>query len=456
MRKYVVRRLVQLLPVLLGVSMLVFFGMHLIPGDVAQLLLGERGSEADLQRIRHQLGLDQPIYVQYVRFLAGVLRGDFGDSIRTRQPVIWEIGQALPVTIELSLAALAFAVMIGLGIGVMTARRPHSALDTGTMVFVLVGVSMPVFWTGILLLLVFGGILGWLPLGGVLDFGVTVRRMTGMPVTDALLAGNWPGAWNGLQHLVVQVEAMDHREGDPQILLVDGSRTLERETLDLAEVRPRGGQEHPRIVPPGQAQVNLSTRGQGGERIPQEPSDGVDSRFCIGSRDRLLLRPMTDGAQGVQVQIVVGQQARCIIPRGRPEGKPGIPAVDGEQGSESIPSLSLSLGRNEERAGGDGAEGWVEQDGEGSPGISINPAPAWAEEDGHETARQAMEEGFKSCNRGARVFPRLQPNRGFQPRPSSRIHGLPQYPAQATVPCVAEFQGLQGWRVREVPFSPLL
>ena len=158
---YIGRRLIQLLPVLFGVSMLVFFGMHLIPGDVALLLLGDKASEEELERLRHQLGLDQPVYVQYLRFLIDALRGDFGVSVRTHQPVIWEIRQALPITIELSLAALLFAVVIGIGIGVVAARRPHSVLDTGSMVFVLVGVSMPVFWTGILLLLVFGGILGW-------------------------------------------------------------------------------------------------------------------------------------------------------------------------------------------------------------------------------------------------------------------------------------------------------
>lgn len=203
MWKYVARRLIQVLPVLLGVSLLVFVGMHLIPGDVAQLLLGDKGTAEDLQRLRHQLGLDQPIYVQYFRFLVGVLQGDFGNSIRTRQPVTWEIGQGLPVTIQLGLAALVFAVMAGLLLGVVAARRPHSALDTGTMVFVLIGISMPVFWTGILLLLLFGGILGWLPLSGVLDPGMTVRSITGMPLVDALLSGNWPVARSAFLHLIL-------------------------------------------------------------------------------------------------------------------------------------------------------------------------------------------------------------------------------------------------------------
>ena len=201
-------RLLQLVPVLLGVSILVFFGMHLIPGDVAQLLLGDKGTDADLQRMRHQLGLDQPVYIQYFRFLGGALQGDFGESIRTRQPVIWEIEQALPVTVELSLAALAFAVVAGLLIGVLAARFPHSALDTGSMVGVLVGVSMPVFWTGILLLIVFGGILGWLPLGGVLDGSLTVRRITGAPLLDGVLAGSWPIVWSAGRHLVLPALAL--------------------------------------------------------------------------------------------------------------------------------------------------------------------------------------------------------------------------------------------------------
>jgi len=203
MWKYVGRRLIQLVPVLLGVSVLVFFGMHLIPGDVVVLLLGEKASPSEIERLRHQLGLDQPIYIQYLRFLADALRGDFGVSIRTRQPVIWEIRQALPVTIELSLAALLFAVALGITIGVVSARRPHSVVDTGAMILVLIGVSMPVFWTGILLLLVFGGILGWLPLGGILDTALSIRRITGMPVTDSVVQGNWPAVRSAAAHLVL-------------------------------------------------------------------------------------------------------------------------------------------------------------------------------------------------------------------------------------------------------------
>ncbi|HET6946916.1 MAG TPA: ABC transporter permease [bacterium] len=208
MLKHIQRRLLHLVPVLVGVSILVFFGMHLIPGDVAQLLLGDKGSDADLARLRHQLGLDRPVYIQYLRFLSGAVRGDFGVSLRTRQPVIWEIGQALPVTVQLSLAALLFAVVTGLLLGVLAARYPHSIVDTGSMAGVLIGVSMPVFWTGILLLLVFGGLLGWLPLGGVLDGGMPYRRITGMPVIDGLLALDRAVVGSSLRHLVLPAVAL--------------------------------------------------------------------------------------------------------------------------------------------------------------------------------------------------------------------------------------------------------
>lgn len=234
MLKYVARRLVQLIPVLLGVSVLVFFGMHLIPGDVAELLLGDKGTAADLARLRHQLGLDQPVYVQYARFLVGAVHGDFGASLRTRQPAIWEIGQALPVTIQLSLAALLFAVVFGLGIGVFAARHPRSALDTGAMVGVLIGVSMPIFWTGILLLLVFGGVLGWLPLGSLLDEGMTWHRITGMPLVDGLFTGNWTLVRSSAAHLVLPAVALG---ATSMATIARMSRSTMLEVLNLDYVR---------------------------------------------------------------------------------------------------------------------------------------------------------------------------------------------------------------------------
>lgn len=208
MAAYIVRRVVQLIPVVIGISVLVFLGMHLVPGDVAQMLAGEKGTAADVQRIRHQLGLDRPLYVQYGTFVVSAVRGDLGMSLRTHQPVVWEIVQALPVTVELSLAALAFAVGAGLTIGIFAARYPRSLLDAGAMAGVLVGVSMPVFWTGILLLLVFGGLLGWFPLGGMLDEGMRYHRVTGLPLLDGLITGDLAVVASNLRHLVLPALAL--------------------------------------------------------------------------------------------------------------------------------------------------------------------------------------------------------------------------------------------------------
>ncbi len=244
---YIARRLVQLVPVLLGVSVLVFFGMHLLPGDVAQLLLGDKGTEADLQRLRHQLGLDRPVYVQYARFLAGAVHGDFGVSIRTRQPAIWEIGQALPVTVELSLAALLFAVAAGLAVGILAARHPRSALDAGAMVGVLIGVSMPVFWTGILLLLVFGGILGWLPLGSLLDEGMRFHRITGMSLVDGLLTGDWAVVRSSVRHLILPAVALG-LTSMATIARMARSTMLEALGLDYVRTARAKGVPEPRVV----------------------------------------------------------------------------------------------------------------------------------------------------------------------------------------------------------------
>lgn len=244
---YIGRRLVHLAPVLFGVSVLVFVGMHLVPGDVVQLLLGEKGTAEDLARMRHQLGLDQPLYVQYGRFLGGAVQGDFGTSIRTKQSAMWEIAQALPTTIELSLVALLFAIVVGLAIGVVAARRPHSATDTAVMISVLVGVSMPIFWTGILLLLVFGGLLGWLPLGSMVDEGIPWRHITGMPLVDGLLVANLPLVESNLRHLVLPAVALG-ATSMATIARMSRSTMLEVLGLDYVRTARAKGVAEPRVV----------------------------------------------------------------------------------------------------------------------------------------------------------------------------------------------------------------
>jgi len=175
--------------VLIGVSVIVFFTMHVLPGDVATLLLGERATAAQLVNLRHQLGLDQPIIVQYFDFVAQLLHGDFGTSLRSNHPALDDVLEAFPVTLQLALAALVLATFLGVPIGVVAATRRGTLLDNLLMVGTLFGVSMPIFWLGLMLLLVFGAWLGWLPIGGLMPTGLDVPRITGMTVIDSLISG---------------------------------------------------------------------------------------------------------------------------------------------------------------------------------------------------------------------------------------------------------------------------
>ena len=203
MAEYLVRRLIQLAFVLVGVSVVVFFAMRVLPGDVAQLLLGDHATVEQLARLRHQLGIDQPVYVQYLRFALDALHGDFGISLRTNDPALRDVLTAFPVTLQLTIAALVIAVASGVPSGVLAASRPNSWLDNLVMTASLFGVSMPIFWLGLMLILVFAGFLSWLPLGGVLPIGTELQRVTGMPVIDSLLAGRLDLFGQALEHLIL-------------------------------------------------------------------------------------------------------------------------------------------------------------------------------------------------------------------------------------------------------------
>jgi peptide/nickel transport system permease protein len=203
MTTYIARRVLLLIPLLFGISLVTFIGMHVIPGDASSALTGQGVTAADIARVRRQLHLDQPIEVQYGYFLAGIVHGDFGMSLRTHNPVVQDVAQALPTTIQLTLAALVIAVVVGVSVGIVAATHRGSFLDTLSMSTVLVGVSMPVFWTGILLLILFGATLQWLPIGGTLDNSVTLHRITGMTVLDSVLTGNVDALRSSVQHLIL-------------------------------------------------------------------------------------------------------------------------------------------------------------------------------------------------------------------------------------------------------------
>jgi len=163
---YVLGRLLHLIPTLVGVSFVVFLVLRLTPGDPARQLVAADATEADVQRVRQELGLDDPLYAQYARFLGGAVHGDFGRSFRTRQPVTAEIGSRLPATIQLALASLVVSVLLGVASGVVSGARQYSLLDHATMVATLLGVSVPGFWLGLMLMWGFGVKLHWLPTTG--------------------------------------------------------------------------------------------------------------------------------------------------------------------------------------------------------------------------------------------------------------------------------------------------
>lgn len=168
MLRFLVSRLLTAIPVLLGVSIAVFAMIHLLPGDPATIMLqGSPATARDIQNLRHQLGLDQPLYLQYAKYVGRVLRGDFGTSIHTRRPVIKEIVTVFPATLVLALASMLVAILMGIILGTLAALKHNSWLDTSLMGVSLFGVSMPNFWVGLLLILVFSVWLGWFPSTGV-------------------------------------------------------------------------------------------------------------------------------------------------------------------------------------------------------------------------------------------------------------------------------------------------
>ena len=167
MLAYTLKRLLALIPVLFGVSLLVFASLYLTPGDPLSAILGEAVvSKEQMEQLREQYGFDDPLYVQYLRFAGRALQGDLGRSLRYNQPVLQQIRDQLPATIQLTLAAMAFAIALGLALGVLAAIYHNTWIDFTAMLVSLAGISIPTFWSGLILLLIFALELGWLPATG--------------------------------------------------------------------------------------------------------------------------------------------------------------------------------------------------------------------------------------------------------------------------------------------------
>src|SRR6187551_2762984 len=208
MLRFVVRRLMLLIPILLGLSILVFLWIRALPGGPAQALLGERATPQAIQQIEHEYGLDKPIPVQYWRYLQTVVRFDFGQSVTTRRDVTTELRQKFPATVELALAAMLFAVVFGIPLGFFAAKRYGGVFDHLSLVASLIGVSIPIFFLGIILKYIFAIQLGLLPTVGRIDVLIELEHPTGFYLLDALIAGDLHAFFDVSKHLILPAIAL--------------------------------------------------------------------------------------------------------------------------------------------------------------------------------------------------------------------------------------------------------
>ena len=208
MLRFVVRRLLLLVPILLGLSILVFVWIRNLPGGPAQSLLGERATPEAVRAINHRYGLDKPLPVQYWRYLKTVVRLDFGESTSSRQPVTQEFRQRFPATVELTFAAGLFAIIFGIPLGFLAAKKYQSIFDYGSLVASLIGISIPIFFLALVLKYIFAVKLGWLPSVGRIDVLIDIPHPTNFYTVDALLAGNFGAFWDVIKHLILPAIAL--------------------------------------------------------------------------------------------------------------------------------------------------------------------------------------------------------------------------------------------------------
>lgn len=208
MLRFTVRRLLLLVPILIGLSILVFLWIRALPGSPAESLLGERATAASIAQIREQYGLDDPLYVQYWRYVQTLFEGDLGTSISSRRPVTTEIKERFPATIELTLMAGLFALLFGIPLGFFAAKRYGGIFDNSSLVLSLIGVSIPIFFLGIILKWIFAVRLGWLPSIGRQDVLIEADHPTNFYVLDGIVTRNWEAAWDAVKHLILPAIAL--------------------------------------------------------------------------------------------------------------------------------------------------------------------------------------------------------------------------------------------------------
>jgi ABC-type dipeptide/oligopeptide/nickel transport system permease component len=208
MVRYLVRRVGLLVIVFAGLVLVAFLMSVILPGDPARAAAGRNATAEQVEQARKELGLDEPLLVQFGHYVSRLLHGDLGTSVFTHRPVLDDIIQVLPSSIELVIAAMMINVVVAVPLGVLAAYRRGGATDFSARLFVLIGAGMPAFWLALMLQLVFADQLKILPLSGQLSFGVTVPRHTGIVTLDALLEGNFSAWWDAVRHLILPAIAL--------------------------------------------------------------------------------------------------------------------------------------------------------------------------------------------------------------------------------------------------------
>ena len=202
------KRLLWAIPTLFVVSILIFSMVHLAPGDPALIMLGEHASKESVEALQERMGLNKPLIEQYVIYLQSILQGDFGVSLTSGEPVWDEFMQRFPATLELSLVAMIFAITIGLITGIVSAVKRYSIFDYLSMSTALAGLSMPVFWLGLMLMYLFSVQLGWLPVSGRLGYEFDIDEVTGLFLIDSLLANDYEAFVDAFKHLILPAVAL--------------------------------------------------------------------------------------------------------------------------------------------------------------------------------------------------------------------------------------------------------
>lgn len=208
MYKYILKRLALLIPVLIGVSIMVFLVMHVFTSDPTSIILGQHATADQVNKLREQLGLNNPLYIQYWDFLKGLLHGNLGTSLITKTPVWQELFSRLPATVELALSAIIIASIFGITIGVISAIKQNTIVDYISMLGALLGVSMPIFWLGLILIVIFSLQLHWLPVSSRIQTGMEPVHVTGLYILDSLITGNIPALIDSIKHIILPAVAL--------------------------------------------------------------------------------------------------------------------------------------------------------------------------------------------------------------------------------------------------------